>query len=563
MRPQLTLVTRTAKLRRAGTALLAAAVAAVPGSLAAQFESPPPPAAHALSGVTVVQADGRTTENVTLVVRNGLIETLGAGIPVPADAHLLEGEGLFVYPGMVDAVGAAEVDFPEVDYDGVQAWNPPRAVQGFSPHRSVADHLDMDGADLDDHRTAGIVAFAAHAGRGLASGQGAVLLARKTAPESRHLVLRDRIGLNMAFDGSRGGYPATLFAIIAYQRQAFMDAARQARLRTEFARDPRGLTTPVWDPDLDVLARAASGDLPVFFVADSDEDITRVLGLADEFGFRPVIVGGGEAWKKADELARRDVPVLASVDFDRPLRWDPDDTTEVAEPAALREQAELEAAWANAARLHEAGVTFALTSGGSGRLLEGVRTAVENGLDGAVALAAVTTTPASLLGIPWVTRVEEGLPATFIVTDGELWDDDTAIRWTFVEGEVEEGSSGGGTAGDAPPAANLSGQWSAEMAAMGQAIPLTITMSQDGSDLSGTMSADMMGSSNVSGSISGSDVVLTITNPQLPEPLRLRGSVSADGNTLTLTGDNPMIGSLSVTASRDPGLVELLKGGVR
>jgi hypothetical protein len=88
-------------------------------------------------------------------------------------------------------------------------------------------------------------------------------------------------------------------------------------------------------------------------------------------------------------------------------------------------------------------------------------------------------------------------------------------------------------------------------------------MNQDGGDLSGTMNADMMGSSNISGSISGSDVLLTITNPQLPEPLRLSGSVSADGNSLVLSGDNPMIGSLSVTATREPGLLDLLKGGVR
>lgn len=547
----------------ATAALAAAALAVVPGALHAQFESPPPPPAHALTGVTVVQADGRTLENVTVVVRGGLIETLAPGADVPADAHLLEGEGLYVYPGLVDAVGAAEVDFPEIDFDDVEAWDPPRAAQGFLPHRSVADHLAMDGDDLEGHRQAGIVALAAHAGRGLASGQGAVLLARKTAPESRHLVLRDRIGLNMAFDGARGGYPATLFAIIAYQRQAFLDAALQARRSTAFASDPRGLTTPLWDPDLEVLSRAAAGELPVFFAADSDEDIVRVLGLADEFGFRPVIVGGEEAWKKADELARRDVPVLVSMAFDRPLRWDPDDTTEVTEPAALREKAELEAAWANAARLHEAGVTFALTSGGTGELLEGVRTAVEHGLDGQGALDALTTTPAGLLGIPWVTRVEEGLPATFIVTDGELWNDDTAVRWTFVDGEVEEGSAGGGSAGDAPPAADLTGQWSAEMGAMGQSIPVTITMSQDGADLSGTMNADMMGSSSISGSISGSDVVLSITNPQLPEPIRLRGSVSSDGNSLTLTGENAMIGSLNVTATRDPGLAEFFRGGVR
>jgi hypothetical protein len=52
------------------------------------------------------------------------------------------------------------------------------------------------------------------------------------------------------------------------------------------------MTLPRWDPDFEILAEAASG-VPVFFLADDDEEIRRVLALADEIGFRPSSWGGG------------------------------------------------------------------------------------------------------------------------------------------------------------------------------------------------------------------------------------------------------------------------------
>ena len=62
--------------------------------------------------------------------------------------------------------------------------------------------------------------------------------------------------------------------------------------------------------------------------------------LQDEFGFRPVIVGGAEAGALAGELASRRIPVLFSVAFDTPADWDPEDESEMT-PAAAREKERL------------------------------------------------------------------------------------------------------------------------------------------------------------------------------------------------------------------------------
>lgn len=550
--------------------LLSLALLLAPAQLRAQYETPPPPAAWALTGVTVVSADGATTEGMTVVVRDGLVETLAAGAPVPADARLLEGEGLTLYPGFVDAWGEVDVAWPEPrdveDDDDVTAWSPPRSRQGFLPHRRVADHLAVLGDGLADHREGGIVASLVLPDGGMAPGQAAVVVHRN-AMAPWELVEREAAGLGMSFNTAGGVYPSQLFGVIAYLRQAFLDAERYEVMRAAQARGAGGFLPPGWDPDYEALRAAARGETPVFFEADSDEDIRRALDLAEQFGFRMVLVGGEEAWKHAAELAEKEIPVLLSLDLPEPDDWDPEADTLPSElsPEAAREKEELEEAWANPRLLLEAGVTVALTSGGGDAdFVEGFRTVLEHGLTPAQALRAMTVTPATLLGIPQVIRVEAGRPATFVVTSGPLAEEDSRVRYTFVEGHLTEVEAGGGGGGGDAPAGNLSGEWTGTLSAAGQEaeMTLTLTQSEDGG-LSGTLAATGMPSSPVSGNISGSRVTIRIEAEGLPEPIVLTGTLSGDGNSVSGGGSTPF-GQVEfeVTRSGGAGWAAFL-GGVR
>jgi hypothetical protein len=482
------------------------AVLISPAAVAAQYVEPPPPAAYALQDVNVVHADGEVAEGMTILIRNGLIEAMGTDIDVPADAKLLEGDSLSVYPGFVDAQGKADYEFPNESVEGAQmtSWAPPRYAQSFMPHRRVVDHLTVTGEDLASSRKQGVVAAAVHADGPLIPGRGAVLLLRKDAATPTELVLNPELGPSMSFRGAQGVYPSTTFAVIAFYRQCFEDALREGIIEREYARDPRGIPTPTWDPDFAVLREVAAGEMPVYFSANRPEEIRNVLELSEEYGFRPVIVGGAEAWRVADELLEHGVPVLVSLDFPTPTRWTPEDpageeadTTEadVAEvqeqqeaepeepgPAALREKERLENLYSNPGRLAAAGVTFALTSGGEADIREGVLKAMDYGLSEADAMRAVTTTPAEMFDISNVLRIEENMPATFVVTTGPIFDEETNIAYTFVEGELEEGSPEGGGDGSGEAAAlDMSGTWEGNL--MGE-LPVTIRLTQeaDGSE---------------------------------------------------------------------------------
>lgn len=540
----------------AGAGVLAAVVAlGMPAPATGQYVEVPRPSAYALEGVTVVHADGRRLEGATVVVRGSLIEAVGRGGGVPADARVLEGEDLVVYPGFVDANGKAEHAFPavEIDLGEVEIWNAPRELQGFMPSRRLVLYLTADGEDVAAQRRAGIVAAAVHPTGAMMPGRGALVLYRQGVEEPEALVVDPALGPKFELRGGPGVYPGTLFGVMAFIRQAFEDARHGEAVASAHARRPEGMTMPPYDPDREVLQQVLAGELPVYFEADAAVDILRVVGLADEYGFRPVIVGGREAWKVADELRRRSIPVLVDVDFPEPRRYEPeaaDTATEPLDAAALRERRELEDGYANAGRLAAAGVTFALTSGGKGALLEGTRKAVEHGLAEDAALAALTRVPAELLGIPHLARLEPGLPATFVVTRGGAFVEDAEVAYTFVEGRVEEGKSGGPEAGDPAEAVSFGGEWRMTIDRDGEIIPATLRIEQDGATFSGTLRMQGQDLEVRQGVINGNAVSMVALMEQGGQTLEIEVTGTVEGDDASGEADAGPLGMARWTATR-------------
>jgi len=201
-------------------------------------------------------------------------------------------------------------------------------------------------------------------------------------------------------------------------------------------------------------------------------------------------------------------------------------------------------------------VTFALTSGGGkADLRKGVRKVMEYGLSEEDALRALTLTPAELLGVPALARLEPGLAATFVVTDGPLFDEDTAVRYTLVEGEVEKGKEGGkaGAAGEEPPTVDVTGKWELVGTAEGMSIPFSMTLTQEGATVTGRLSNPDMGNAEVrNGVISGNRFTFTLVLTAGPESMEARAEATVEGDVITGSGSGEM-GSFTFRATRKPG----------
>ena len=533
----------------------------------AQYTTVPAAAAYALTGVTVVDATGRRTPGQTIVVRDGLIAAMGASVAVPAGAQRLEGDSLVVYPGLVDAQGTAKFKFPdaEIDRAQVKSWDPPRVLQGFTPHRRVVDVLQATGTDVASQRQQGIVAEAVHPDAALMAGQGTVLLLRPGASSPAELVVTPTAGVLFGLRGGRGVYPGTLFGTTAFLRQALEDAKRDRTIAAIYARDPKGMVRPAADPDYAVLERVVAGEERVFFAANTPSEISYAVRLGEQYGFVPVIVGGMEAWKVAPMLAAKKVPVLVSVDFPKPRRWKPDataDTGAAAKPleaAVQREKADAEAAYANAGKLAKAGVRFALTTGGGkANLREGTRRAIAYGLSEADALRATTVTPAELLGLDRLATVATGAPATFIVTDGALFGKDTKVVYTLVDGDLEKAGSGpagprGGAsaAGAGAGAAAIAGKWSLDLESAQGSLSGTMTLTGTPQSFSGSIDSEMGALPVKGGKVEGQAISFTVVFTMM-QNAEVPFTGTLQNGRLTATASTP-VGEVKVTGTRNPG----------
>ena len=68
---------------------------------------------YALKGVRIFTAAGAPIENGTILMRDGVIQDVGASVTVPADAMVIDGAGMNAYPGLIDMGNDAPIDTGE------------------------------------------------------------------------------------------------------------------------------------------------------------------------------------------------------------------------------------------------------------------------------------------------------------------------------------------------------------------------------------------------------------------------------------------------------------------
>jgi imidazolonepropionase-like amidohydrolase len=405
-----------------------------------------PKGVFALVGATLHPVSGPTVPNGTVIVADGKIKALGAsGIPIPPEAQTIDLTGLDVWPGLVDAgstIGLSEIGSLSETQDFSDAGR-------FEPELRASTALRPDSEHIPVTRANGVLSAYVQPTGGLISGQGCVIDLRGWVP--RELVIVDLAALNVTIPtfvprtpegqrrvpgqgpgpgpgGGEGGRDpqARRKEQLDAIREQFRKAIRHGNV-VEQARTKGAAAIP-FDPRLSALAPYARGQKPVIFQADHRTEILDALALAKELKLKAVISGAGEAWKVATALKDAGVPVLVGGTLNLPAR----------------EHDPYDAAYANPARLHEAGVTVAIRSrsGGPSAATGGrnlpyeAATAIAFGLPEDVALRAVTLTPAQILGVAdQIGSLEPGKRANLVVTAGHILQPTTEVLALFIDGK--------------------------------------------------------------------------------------------------------------------------------
>ncbi|HEX2206953.1 MAG TPA: amidohydrolase family protein [Longimicrobium sp.] len=390
--------------------LAAAAAALVAAPAAAQT--------IAITGGTVHPVSGPPIQNGTVIIQNGRITAVGAGIAVPAGAQRIDATGMVVTPGLIEAstnMALVEVESIGTTNDFRFQDDEDQVAAAFN----VADGINPRSMVIPVTRIAGVTTVVSRPAGGIISGQGIAfdLLGDNIAEMS----IRSPIAMfgsvseneHQAGGGTRGGLFMRLREVLEDARVWNRNPQAYERGETrEFS---------VSRLDLAALQPVLRGELPLVVEAHRASDIQTVLRIADEYDLRVIIAGGTEAWMVADDLARARVPVLVKVLRNLPESFE-----------------SLGARYDNAALLRRAGVQVAITTGETYKafnIRQEAGNAVAYGLPYEEALRAVTLYPAQVYGIAdRYGTLEPGKVANVVVWSGDPLELLTDVEHVIIRG---------------------------------------------------------------------------------------------------------------------------------
>jgi len=418
------------------------------------------PFTYAITGARIVAVSSAPIDNATIVFSGGQITAVGTTVTVPPGAITIAGKGLTVYPGLIDMGSSAGLEAPAIG----RAENPQttediervKRETLLRPHLRAADHMNPSAAALSRAAEAGITAILATPGSDGIRGQSALVLTSigadlpqigALADERRGpLVVRTPVALHVGVaDRPAGGdaYPNSLMGIIAFNRQAFLDAqwygARRAVAERSVASAPSAATSAPsaalvpYSAALEAMQPAIAGRLPVAFRATTSRDVLRALDMARVFKLDPIITAARQVDEVTADIKAANARVIYSLNFPTrraSLAPDADESLSV-----LRDRAN---APKGPATLDKAGILFAFESSGltdPKDFLKNAQKTVANGLSKDAALKALTMNAATLAGAAdRLGSLDKGKIANVVVTEGDLFDEKTAIKHVFVNG---------------------------------------------------------------------------------------------------------------------------------
>ena len=404
------------------------------GNSAAQDGVLPPQGTYVIRNARIVTVSGADIENGAVLIRDGKIEAVGANVNAPSGAHSIDGRGLSVYPGMIDAgTNMGLVEVPQ----GANGTVDTAEVGEFNPNAKAIVAVNPHSAHIAVTRVEGITNTLSSPVGGLISGQSALINLLGTTPKEMAVVPNAALVINYPRIGRGGGggfggfqqQPQNLSETLTANertldqlRKVLRDAESYGRSQDAFAKDS-SLPRPDRSVVLEALVPYVRGERPVIFRADREAEIRGAIRFAEEMKLKPIILGGNDAWKVTSLLKEKNVPVILTGVLELPSREDDSYDT----------------LYENPFKLQQAGVRFCISTGDAGaevrNLPYNAGMAAAFGLSKADALKSVTLYAAQILNVAdKLGSIEPGKMANIVVTDGDLLEPRTHVRYLFING---------------------------------------------------------------------------------------------------------------------------------
>ncbi|HYW30561.1 MAG TPA: amidohydrolase family protein [Gemmatimonas sp.] len=394
---------------------------------------PPQENAVVLRGATIHTVTKGTITNGTIVLERGKITAIGGPeVAVPRAAKVVELAGKHIYPGLIDAystVGITEIGSVDVSNDIAELGD-------FNPNVRAEVAVNAESRHIGTTRSAGVlVAFTTPEGGVISGLSSAMSLEGWTWEE---MSMKGAAALNVRWPnpnarggrgggggppggpGGRGGAAGPAPKTYAEQVQQIRDWFGEARAYRDAMKAGQAVRT---DTRYAAMIPALNGTIPVVVAADGAAQINDAITWARAEGVKLVIRGGRDALLAADRLKAEGITVILTSTMSAPDR----------------QYESYDNAYATPAKLHAAGVKFAIAGGSGGlysyRLPWEAGVAVAFGLPEEEALKSVTINAAESMGIAdKVGSLEVGKEATLLITTGTPLDMTSTIIQSYIQG---------------------------------------------------------------------------------------------------------------------------------
>jgi imidazolonepropionase-like amidohydrolase len=385
----------------------------------------------ALVGATVHTADGPPLESATIVIRGDRIAAVGKVEP-PAGAEIVDLTGRHVAPGYVSAntvLGLTEISAVDMTNDFQETGD-------LNPNARAEVAVNPDSELIPVARVNGVTSALVVPRGGDISGTSALIGLDGWTYED--LTRRAPVGLHVVWPRmtpQEGGFrPEPVeeqekARDEAVERLSEAFATARAYWKARRAETEPGVPRHDRDVRWEAMGPALAGEIPVFVHASAENELRAALAFLVEQDIpKAVIVGGADAEAVADELKRRDIPVIIGATLRNPGRdSDPYDR-----------------AFTLPARLRAAGVRFCIADSGGSMEAANARNlpyhaamAAAFGLSPEDALRAITRDAASILGVEEdVGSIQPGRLADLIVTDGHPLEITSSVEQVYISGRA-------------------------------------------------------------------------------------------------------------------------------
>jgi imidazolonepropionase-like amidohydrolase len=538
---------------------------------------------YAITNATIVQAPGRKVENATLVMKDGLIVSVGKGLAIPPEAIIIKADSMFVYAGFIDGLTRAGVNKPKEEPNKEKIkdpGNPPPDRAGITPQNDVRNFLNPSDKSVEELRNLGFTVAQVVPHGNLLPGQGSiVLLGGKSADQ---MVLVSNSSFYSELTGASGMYPTTTMGVMAKWRELYKQASQAKAYQNLYATNRVGLERLGSDRILEAFYPVIDQRMPVLFKSEKMLETQRVFSLKNDLGFSLMIADVKEGWLIIPKIEASGAKVFLSLDLPEEVKKDEKkdekkddkklkaDSTKKQEPPKVKTTADLEKealekrkaeAIANytsqASAFNKAGVAFGFSSmtAKTKDIHANLRRMIASGLTEDAALAALTTTPAQLLGLSdRLGSIDNGKMANLVISDKSYFTEKAKVRYVFIDGVMYKMDVKETKKSDPNAKVEIEGSWSTVTQTPQGNTEGKVTFKKDGSNYKGTVSGGRLPApvDMTDVSLDGNKLTYSYSINFGGNPVKVEVDATVDGDSFKGSASVGQRGSFSIEGTKDP-----------